>query len=116
MTDRWACSVCGYVGDEQHEHRRQFHDPSTRFGQNVPLLSTQDRGDLEAARERLEGMVRRGAYAEAQRSLEAVQRVLERDDHPLLEVEVSGPAPAQVRPHHHRPLCPTPGWGGRAEA
>lgn len=69
-------------------------------------LSPDDRRDLEDAVERLEGVHRRTSQVETRLALEAVQRVLERDDHPAVTVTL----------HHQRPLVPDDqgrAWGGR---
>lgn len=79
-------------------------------------LHADDRRDLEDARERLEGVYRRTRQVETRLTLEAVQRVLERDDHPLHVLQVEHPRPPLCpdgglsagavpgRVHHHRPL------------
>jgi hypothetical protein len=110
VTDRWLCTVCGAVDCAPHEHRRHLHDPSTRFGENVPLLPRVDRDALEDVRERLAGIYRRTSQVETRLALETVIEVLDRDDHPTIVADLTrtpvcpdGGVPAGSV-HHHRAL------------
>lgn len=76
-------------------------------------LNADDRRDLEDAAERLEGVHRRTSQVETRLALEAVRRVLERDDaKPTIQVDLSTP-PRLCTPRS--PVGPDPGraWGGR---